>query len=74
MSDIHKLTLVEMRERLRTSVFKSLHDVSEFLGRVLLHATIRQNHESQPIPKNESASMKVKYWNDSIRQLSPVES
>lgn len=50
MSDIHKLTLVEKRERLRTSVFKSLHDVSEFLGRVLLHATIRQHHESQPIP------------------------
>lgn len=50
MSDIHKLTLVEKRERLRTSVFKSLHDVREFLGRVLLHATIRQHHESQPIP------------------------
>ncbi|GJA06840.1 hypothetical protein BWQ95_09740 [Aeromonas hydrophila] len=50
MSDIHKLTLVEKRERLKTSVFKSLHDVSEFLGRVLLHATIRQHHESQPIP------------------------
>src|SRR5690606_8392539 len=32
------------------SVFKSLHDVSEFLGRVLLHATIRQHHNSQPIP------------------------
>ncbi|KRW63066.1 hypothetical protein AO724_12630 [Aeromonas allosaccharophila] len=50
MSDIHKLTLVEKRERLKTSVFKSLHDVSEFLGRVLLHTTIRQHHESQPIP------------------------
>ena len=50
MADIHKLTLVEKRERLRTSVFKSLHDVGEFLGRVLLHATIRQHHESQPIP------------------------
>lgn len=50
LADIHKLTLVEKRERLRTSVFKSLHDVSEFLGRVLLHATIRQHHESQPIP------------------------
>ncbi|WP_223527610.1 dsDNA nuclease domain-containing protein [Pseudomonas sp. GL-R-19] len=50
MADIHKLTLVEKRERLRTSVFKSLHDVREFLGRVLLHATIRQHHESQPIP------------------------
>ncbi|MCL6691352.1 dsDNA nuclease domain-containing protein [Pseudomonas sp. R3.Fl] len=50
MSDIHKLTLVEKQERLRTSVFKSLHDVREFLGRVLLHATIRQHHESQPIP------------------------
>ncbi|WP_248741889.1 MULTISPECIES: dsDNA nuclease domain-containing protein [unclassified Pseudomonas] len=50
MSDIYKLTLVEKRERLRTSVFTSLDDVSEFLGRVLLHATIRQHHESQPIP------------------------
>ncbi|MNF49585.1 hypothetical protein D3C76_695290 [compost metagenome] len=50
MADIHKLTLVEKRERLRASVFKSLHDVREFLGRVLLHATIRQHHESQPIP------------------------
>lgn len=50
MSDIHKLSLVEKRERLKTSVFKSLHDVNEFLGRVLLHATIRQHHESQPIP------------------------
>lgn len=50
LADIHKLTLVEKRERLRMSVFKSLHDVSEFLGRVLLHATIRQYHESQPIP------------------------
>nr|WP_319526873.1 dsDNA nuclease domain-containing protein [Pseudomonas laurentiana] len=50
IADIHKLTLVEKRERLRTSVFKSLHDVREFLGRVLLHATIRQHHESQPIP------------------------
>ena len=50
IADIHKLTLVEKRERLRTSVFKSLHDVREFLGRVLLHATIRQQHESQPIP------------------------
>lgn len=50
IADIHKLTLVEKRERLRASVFKSLHDVREFLGRVLLHATIRQHHESQPIP------------------------
>ncbi|MEJ2795805.1 dsDNA nuclease domain-containing protein [Iodobacter sp. LRB] len=50
LSDIHKLTLVEKQERLRTSVFKSLHDVNKFLGRVLLHATIRQHHESQPIP------------------------
>lgn len=50
MSDIHKLTFIEKRERLKNSVFKSLHDVSEFLGRVLLHATIRQHHESQPIP------------------------
>lgn len=50
MSDIQKLTLVEKRERLKTSVFKSLNNVSEFLGRVLLHATIRQHHESQPIP------------------------
>ncbi|WP_420789093.1 dsDNA nuclease domain-containing protein [Shewanella algae] len=50
MSDIHKLTFVEKRELLKKSVFKSLHDVSEFLGRVLLHATIRQHHESQPIP------------------------
>ncbi|HHT2393879.1 TPA: HamA C-terminal domain-containing protein, partial [Enterobacter kobei] len=50
MSDIHKLTLIEKRERLKNSVFKSLNDVSEFLGRVLLHATIRQHHQSQPIP------------------------
>jgi len=50
MADIHKLTLVEKRNRLRASVFESLHDVREFLGRVLLHATIRQHHESQPIP------------------------
>lgn len=50
MSDIHKLSLTETRKQLQTSVFKSLHDVSEFLGRVLLHATIRQHHESQPIP------------------------
>lgn len=50
IADIHKLTLMEKSERLRTSVFKSLHDVREFLGRVLLHATIRQHHDSQPIP------------------------
>lgn len=50
ISDIQKLTLVEKRALLRTSVFKSLNDVSEFLGRVLLHATIRQHHDSQPIP------------------------
>lgn len=30
MSDIHKLTFIEKRERLKNSVFKSLHDVSEF--------------------------------------------
>lgn len=50
ISDIEKLTLVEKRTLLRTSVFKSFNDVSEFLGRVLLHATIRQYHDSQPIP------------------------
>lgn len=50
IADINKLTVIEKRELLKTSVFKSLHDVSEFLGRVLLHATIRQHHESQPIP------------------------
>lgn len=50
MSDIHKLTFVEKRDRLKTSVFSSLDDVSKFLGRVLLHATVRQYHESQPIP------------------------
>jgi hypothetical protein len=50
ISDIQKLTLVEKRARLRTSVFNSLDDVSEFLGRVLLHVTIRQHHDSQPIP------------------------
>lgn len=50
IADIHKLSLVEKRERLRNSVFKSLQDVSAFLGRVLLHATMRQIHNSQPIP------------------------
>ncbi|WP_433587287.1 HamA C-terminal domain-containing protein [Providencia alcalifaciens] len=50
MSDVHKQTFIEKRERLKSSVFESLHDVSKFLGRVLLHATIRQHHESQPIP------------------------
>jgi hypothetical protein len=50
MADIHKLSFVERRQRLKTTVFESLTDVSSFLGRVLLHATIRQMHESQPIP------------------------
>lgn len=50
MADIHKLSFVEQRQRLKTNVFASLTDVSSFLGRVLLHATIRQMHESQPIP------------------------
>ena len=50
MADIHKLSFVEQRQRLKTKVFESLTDVSSFLGRVLLHATIRQMHESQPIP------------------------
>ena len=50
ISDIHKMTLVERRAILKTSVFKSLDDVNIFLGRVLLHATIRQQQESQPIP------------------------
>lgn len=50
LADISKLTLIEKRDRLRNSVFNSLNDVRKFLGRVLLHATIRQQHESQPIP------------------------
>jgi hypothetical protein len=50
LADIHKLSLVEQGQRLRTTVFESLTDVRSFLGRVLLHATIRQMHESQPIP------------------------
>lgn len=50
MADSLKLTLVEKRQQLKQSVFNSLNDVREFLGRVLLHATIRQYHDSQPIP------------------------
>lgn len=50
LADIHKLSLVEQGQRLQTMVFASLTDVRSFLGRVLLHATIRQVHESQPIP------------------------
>ncbi|WP_448125349.1 HamA C-terminal domain-containing protein [Pseudomonas veronii] len=50
LADIHKLSLVEQGQRLKTTVFASLTDVRSFLGRVLLHATIRQVHESQPIP------------------------
>lgn len=50
LADVHKLPLVEKRQRMKAEVFQSLSDVSIFLGRVLLHATIRQLHESQPIP------------------------
>lgn len=50
LADIHKLPLVEKRQRLKMTVFESLADVRAFLGRVLLHGTIRQLHESQPIP------------------------
>ncbi|EOF4375395.1 TPA: HamA C-terminal domain-containing protein [Pseudomonas aeruginosa] len=50
LADIHKLSIVEQRQRLRNTVFASLADVRSFLGRVLLHATIRQLHSSQPIP------------------------
>lgn len=50
LADIHKLSLVEQAHRLKTTVFASLADVRSFLGRVLLHATIRQMHASQPIP------------------------
>ncbi|WP_309136761.1 HamA C-terminal domain-containing protein [Pseudomonas prosekii] len=50
LADIHKLSLVEQGQRLKTMVFASLADVRSFLGRVLLHATIRQMHASQPIP------------------------
>ncbi|WP_281169476.1 HamA C-terminal domain-containing protein [Pseudomonas cremoricolorata] len=50
LADIHKLSLVEQSQRLKNTVFASLADVRSFLGRVLLHATIRQTHSSQPIP------------------------
>lgn len=50
LADIHKLSLVEQGQRLKNTVFASLGDVRSFLGRVLLHATIRQTHSSQPIP------------------------
>lgn len=50
LADIHKLSLVEQSQRLKNMVFSSLVDVRSFLGRVLLHAAIRQTHSSQPIP------------------------
>ncbi|WDY56544.1 HamA C-terminal domain-containing protein [Pseudomonas sp. PSKL.D1] len=50
LADIYKLSLVEQGQRLQNTVFASLGDVRSFLGRVLLHATIRQTHSSQPIP------------------------
>lgn len=50
LADIHKLSLVEQGQRLKKTVFACLADVRSFLGRVLLHATIRQMHASQPIP------------------------
>ncbi|RMW04298.1 hypothetical protein ALP03_01025 [Pseudomonas amygdali pv. tabaci] len=50
LADIHKLSLVEQSQRLKNTVFASLADVRSLLGRVLLHATIRQMHASQPIP------------------------
>lgn len=50
LADIHKLSLVEQGQRLKNTAFASLGDVRSFLGRVLLHATIRQTHSSQPIP------------------------
>ncbi|WP_312594240.1 HamA C-terminal domain-containing protein [Stutzerimonas nitrititolerans] len=50
LADIHKLSVVEQGQRLKNTVFASLADVRSFLGRVLLHATIRQLHLSQPIP------------------------
>lgn len=50
LADIYKLSLVEQGQRLKNTVFASLGDVRSFLGRVLLHATIRQTHSSQPIP------------------------
>lgn len=50
LADIHKMSLVEQGQRLKNTVFASLADVRSFLGRVLLHATIRQMHASQPIP------------------------
>lgn len=50
LADIHKLSAVELGQRLRNTVFASLADVRSFLGRVLLHAAIRQMHASQPIP------------------------
>lgn len=50
LADIHKMSLVEQGQRLKRTVFASLADVRSFLGRVLLHATIRQMHSSQPIP------------------------
>lgn len=50
LADIQKLSVVEQGQRLKKTVFASLADVRSFLGRVLLHATIRQQHSSQPIP------------------------
>lgn len=50
LADIHKLSVVEQGQRLKNTVFASLADVRSFLGRVLLHATMRQLHSSQPIP------------------------
>ncbi|WP_315975177.1 MULTISPECIES: dsDNA nuclease domain-containing protein [unclassified Pseudomonas] len=50
LADIHKLSMVEQGQRLKKMVFASMADVRSFLGRVLLHATIRQMHASQPIP------------------------
>lgn len=50
LADIDKLGHVEMQQRLRAAVSKSLENINAFLGRVLLHATIRKMHDSQPIP------------------------
>ena len=49
LADIHKLSLVEQGQRLKTMVFSSLADVRSFQGRLNLHSTIIQMHWYQPI-------------------------
>ncbi len=50
IADFNSSTTAEKYRLLRSRLACNYKDLEEFLGKVLLHSTIRQRHNSQPIP------------------------